>query len=314
MRHFTLKQLRYFTVAGELSSVTLAARKLHVSQPSITAAIRQMEESSGLQLFVRHHAQGLSLTSSGRQLWARTRQLLRDADDLERFTLSLGEEIAGELRLVAFPTFAPVFLPQLLRRYTETYGSVSLHCDEMIQGDIVTGLSEGVYELAFTYDLQIPANIEFTPLYSFPPYAVVAEGHPLGQRKRISLRELIDYPMVLLDWPQSREYFLSIFESRKLTPRVAYRARSLDMIRGLVASGFGFSLFNTPLTSRETFDGGRLRALWLQDDAQPLSMGIACVKGVRPSPAAQAMKQLALQTELPAAALDDSEAVRTPSQ
>ncbi|MFC3283022.1 LysR family transcriptional regulator [Litchfieldella rifensis] len=297
MRHFTLKQLRYFVVAGDLSSVTQAAKQLHVSQPSISAAIQQIEETSGLQLFVRHHAQGLSLTPAGKQLLVRAKQLLRDAEGLERFAVSLGEEIAGELRLVAFPTFAPVFLPQLLRRYADHYPAVSLQCDEMNQADIVQGLGKGDYELAFTYDLQIPESVDFTPLYRFPPYAVVAASHPLGQRDSIRLAELAEFPMVMLDWPLSREYFLSIFSHQGLTPAVAHRAKSMDMIRGLVANGFGFSLFNTPLPALDASDSGRLKALHLEDEAPALSMGIACLRGLRLSPAAEAMHRLACDAE-----------------
>lgn len=297
MRRFTLKQLRYFVVAGELSSVTQAARKLHVSQPSISAAIQQIEHVTTLQLFVRHHAQGLSLTPSGRQLLMRARQLVRDAEALEKFAVSLGEEVAGELRLVALPTFAPLFLPQLLRRFANRHPAVSLYCDEMTQVGIVRGLCQGDYELAFTYDLEIPDEIDFTPLYRFPPYAVVAADHPLSERDSIALRELVAYPMVLLDWAQSREYFLSIFERHGLSPTVAHRAKSMDMLRGLVANGFGFSLFNTPLSVLERFSDADLKALPLEDDAAALSLGIACLRGLRLAPAAEAMYQLANDIE-----------------
>lgn len=293
MRQFTLKQLRYFVIAGELSSVTQAARKLHVSQPSISAAIQQIEEITGLQLFVRHHAQGLSLTPSGKQLMARAHQLLGEAEALEKYALSLGEEIGGELRLVAFPTFAPAFLPQLLRRYADGHPSVSLYCDEMNQVDIVRGLRQGDYELAFTYDLEVPEEIEFTPLYRFPAYAAVAASHPLGERDSVGLAELVTWPMMLLDWPLSREYFLSIFTNHGLSPAVAHRAKSMDMVRGLIANGFGFSLFNTPLAALAGPDGGGLKPLPLEDDAPPLSMGIACLRGLRLGPAAEAMYRLA---------------------
>ncbi|MBY5924750.1 MULTISPECIES: LysR family transcriptional regulator [unclassified Halomonas] len=297
MRPFTLKQLRYFVVAGELSSVTQAARKLHVSQPSISAAIHQIEEATGLQLFVRHHAQGLSLTPTGRQLLTRARQLLRDAEGLEKFAASLGEEVGGELRLVAFPTFAPLFLPQLLRQFADRHPAVSLYCDEMTQVDIVNGLQQGDYELAFTYDLEIPDDIAFIPLYRFPAYAVVAEDHPLSEKDRIGLAELATYPMVLLDWPLSREYFLSIFSHHQLLPHVAHRAKSMDMLRGLLANGFGFSLFNTPMSAFSAADNARLKALALEDDAQPLTMGLACLRGLRLSPAADAMRQLAQEID-----------------
>ncbi|NWN82959.1 MAG: LysR family transcriptional regulator [Halomonas sp.] len=293
MRKFTLKQLRYFVVAGELSSVTQAARRLHVSQPSISSAIQQIEESMGLQLFVRHHAQGLSLTPTGKQLLLRARQLLHDAEGLEKFAASLGEEIGGELRLVAFPTFAPVFLPQLLRRFADRHPAVSLYCDEMTQVDIVRGLGQGDYELAFIYDLQIPEGIDFTPLYHFPPYAVVAADHPLSQRESVTLKELTTHPMVMLDWPLSREYFLSIFTQHGLSPRVAHRVKSMEMLRGLVANGFGFSLFNIPLNAFESSGGNQLKALTLEDEARPLRLGIACLRGLRLAPAAEAMYLLA---------------------
>ncbi|MCM2131254.1 LysR family transcriptional regulator [Larsenimonas rhizosphaerae] len=298
MRQFTLKQLRYFVVAGELGSVTGAAKQLYVSQPSISAAIHQIEEMTGLQLFVRHHAQGLSLTPSGRQLMTRARQLLRDSDNLMQYAMSLGDTIAGELKLVAFPTFAPVFLPRLLRKYADAYPDVNLSCHEMTQEDILKGLHNGEYELAFAYDLQLPQEIEFTPLSRFPPYAVVAEDHPLARQGSVSLARLIEHPMVLLDWPQSREYFLSLFEAEGIVPDIIYRAKSLDMIRGLVANGFGFSLFNTPLTTDKAFDGKRLVALTLEEDARPLSMGIASLRHLTLSPAAEAMRQLASRTDL----------------
>ncbi len=265
--------------------------------PSPPSRPPQIEETTGLQLFVRHHAQGLSLTPAGKQLLVRAKQLLRDAEGLERFAVSLGEEIGGELRLVAFPTFAPVFLPQLLRRYADRYPAVSLQCDEMNQADIVAGLGKGDYELAFTYDLQVPESIDFTPLYRFPPYAVVSITDPLASRDSVRLAELVKYPMVMLDWPLSREYFLSIFSLLGLSPTVAHRAKSMDMIRGLVANGFGFSLFNTPLTTLDAFDGGRLKALTLGDEAPPLSMGIACLRGLRLSPAAEAMHRLVCNVE-----------------
>ncbi|MGC3872403.1 LysR family transcriptional regulator [Halomonas sp. GXIMD04776] len=311
MRKFTLKQLRYFVVAGELSSVTQAAGKLHVSQPSISAAIQQVEEITGLPLFVRHHAQGLSLTPAGKQLLLRARQLLHDAEGLEKFAASLGEEIGGELRLVAFPTFAPVFLPKLLRRFVDRHPAVSLYCDEMTQVDIVRGLGQGDYELAFTYDLQIPEEIDFTPLYRFPPYAVVAIDHPLSSRDSISLKELVTHSMVLLDWPLSREYFMSIFTHHGLSPKVAHRAKSMDMLRGLVANGFGFSLFNTPLSVFESLNGGRLKALILEDEAPPLSLGIACLGGLRLAPAAEAMRQLACNPEALAEIFTQIEALPT---
>ncbi|MCW0014735.1 LysR family transcriptional regulator, partial [Burkholderia pseudomallei] len=66
--HYSLRQLRYFVVTAETLSFTAAARRLHISQPSISTALADLEASFGVQLFIRHHASGLSLTQAGRRL------------------------------------------------------------------------------------------------------------------------------------------------------------------------------------------------------------------------------------------------------
>ncbi len=286
--HFTLKQLRYFTAAGDMSSVTRAAEALHVSQPSISSAIIHLEDVTGLQLFVRHHAQGLSLTPSGQQFICKAKHLLGEAEGLAQYANTLGEEVSGSLKIVGFPTFTPILVPGLIKAFMDAYPAVRMQCDEMHQKDIIQGLTDGRYELALTYDLQIPAGVEFEPLIEFPPYAVLGEHHPLADRDEVSLAELAEYPMVVLDWPMSREYFFSLFLSLELEPNFAYQAQSTGMVRGLVGNGFGYSLFNTPMVNNLALDGTELRAIPLKEKLRPLRMGIARLSQFRLTPAAEA--------------------------
>ncbi|GGK55802.1 LysR substrate-binding domain-containing protein [Amphritea balenae] len=286
--NFTLKQLRYFTTAGEFGSVTKAAETLHVSQPSISSAVLHLEEVTGLQLFVRHHAQGLSLTPAGRQFILKAKQLLSDAEGLGHYANTLGEDIAGTLRIIGFPTFTPMMLPSLMRKFTETYPDASIQCDEGHQKEIIQQLADGRYELALTYDLQIPADIEFEPIVEFPPYAVLAADHPLADKEELSLEELAEYPMILLDWPMTRDYFFSLFLSQDLEPDFAYRAQSLGMVRGLVSNGFGYTLFNTPLVNKMALDGTELKAIPLRGNLRPLRLGVAKISQFRLTPVAEA--------------------------
>lgn len=286
--NFTLKQLRYFAKAGEFGSVTKAAEALHVSQPSISSAVLHLEEVTGLQLFVRHHAQGLSLTPAGREFIRKANQLLADADGLGRYANTLGKDVAGTLRIVGFPTFTPMLLPSLMKRFTETYPDASIQCDESHQGDIIQSLMDGRYELALTYDLQLPYDIDFEPIMEFPAYAVLAQDHPLAQRDELELQELAEYPMVLLDWPMTREYFYSLFLSQDLEPNFAYRAQSLGMVRGLVSNGLGYTLFNTPLVNNKALDGSELKAIPLSGNLRPLRLGVAKISQFKLTPVADA--------------------------
>ena len=286
--HFTLKQLRYFVTAGEYGSVTKAAKELFVSQPSISSAILHIEETTGLDLFIRHHAQGLSLTPDGSRFLIQAKQLLEEADNLGRFASSLSNDISGHLRFVSLPTFAPIILPGVMRRFNDTYPDVQLNCDEADQEKILAGLLEGRYEFAVTYDLQLPNELAFTPIIEFPPYVMLPLGHPLAQETSVSISQLAQHPMILLDWPMSRDYFYSLFLTEGVEPQIAYRANSLAMVRGLVANGLGFALFNTPLASDTSLDGHKIVMLPLSGNPRPTLLGVASLKEVRSTPAAKA--------------------------
>jgi len=290
--NFTLKQLRYFVLAGEHSSVTKAAEAMFVSQPSISSAIHHLEDVTGLQLFIRHHAQGLTLTSQGWQFFHKAKNLLKEADELGQFANTLGKEVSGTLNLVGFPTFTSLMMPGILKQFVGRYPEVNVHCDEMHQGKLIQGLQSSEYELAITYDMQLPASIEFTPLISMPPYAVVSRDHPLAERKSVSLKELAKLPMVTLDWPMSREYFSSLFLSQGLEPNYAYKAHSLGMVRGMVGNGFGYSLFNSPAVSNIALDGSEFVSLPLEEELMPLVMGIARLEQSRLTPAGNAFIEM----------------------
>jgi len=294
----TLKQLRYFVCAGENASVTKAAKAMFVSQPSISSAILHIEEQTGLDLFIRHHAQGLSLTPGGQRFLVKAKQLLEEADNLGKFATSLSEEVSGSLRFVSLPTFAPILLPSIMRKFVDLYDHVQVQCDEADQEKIIADLMSGKYEFALTYDLQLPAELEFTPLVEFPPYVMLAADHKLAKRPHLDIKDLAPEPMVLLDWPLSRDYFYSLFLSAGLEPSFAYKAKSLAMVRGLVANGFGYSLFNTPLASNATMDGNEIVQVPLvskQGQHRPMSLGVVSVKGLRLSPVTKAFIEVVKQ-------------------
>src|SRR5260221_14770774 len=108
---YTLKQLGYFLAAGEHGSITGAAQAINVSQASISAALSHLEAVLGVQLFLRRHAQGLSLTPAGRDLLREARRLLAQAGELQRHARALGGAAAGTLEIGGLLRLAPALLP-----------------------------------------------------------------------------------------------------------------------------------------------------------------------------------------------------------
>lgn len=289
--NYTLKQLRYFVAAGDTGSVTKASARVHVSQPSISAAIAHLEAVFGLQLFIRHHAQGLSLTSSGRRMLGEAKRLLTQAEGLHQYASELGDSLAGQLDVGCFTTLAPILMPALIKDFCARYPQMRIRCHEAHQEDLLDGLMGGRFEVGLTYDLNVGDDFAFDPVASFPPYAVLPPEHPLARRGRVSIAELIEEPMVLLDLPHSRDYFRSIFLSLGLEPRIEHRTASPHMVRGLVANGFGYSLLNARLTHDRALDGKPFRAVPLSDDIEPLRVGVVTTAGGRPTRAAAAFAE-----------------------
>ena len=276
---FTLRQLEYFVAVGEAGSIALAAEKIRVSSPSISAAIGQLEDEFGLQLFVRKHAQGLSLTQAGRQFLDHARHVLTEADRLNRLAGALSGEVQGPLRLGCLLTFAQLIVPHLRRQFETRYPEVRVSQSERDQQQIFEGLRRGELDIALTYDLEIPADLRFVPLVELAPYAMLAEGHPLARQSEVSVEDLQDEPMVLLDLPMSADYFLSFFKAAGLRPNIAERTRDMAVMRSLVGNGFGYAIANVRLLNDLAPDGRRLRFVPLKGPVRPMVLGLLMTEG-----------------------------------
>jgi DNA-binding transcriptional LysR family regulator len=280
---FTLRHLTYFVGVADAGGITGAARSLHVSQPSISAALAQLERSLGLQLFLRHHAQGMSLTPAGRRLLGQARQLIAHADELRLAALDLGGGLAGQLDLGCFITFAPWIVPGLLRGFSRQFPEAKVRLQEAHVQGVLDALRNGQSEIALTYDLDLGPDILFEPLGDVPLHAVLPAGHRLARQRQVRLAELATEPLVLLGLPQSREYFLSVFYALRLEPRIAYETGSFEMVRGLVANGLGYSIMHSRPPSECSLDNRRLAYRPLAEAVRPTALGLARLNQLRPT-------------------------------
>lgn len=280
-RPFTLRQLEYFVAVGETGSILLASEAINVSSPSISAAIAQLEAEFGLQLFIRRHAKGLSLTQAGRQLLVLAKEVLAGADAMTRLAADLTETVQGPLALGCLLTFAQMIVPQLRRQFETLYPGVRVRQCELHQQEIFDQLRGGQIDLALTYDLEIPADLHFEPLVALPPYVLMAQDHPLADLPAVSVERLKPFPMVLLDLPYSSDYFLSFFHRAGIKPLVAERTRDMAAMRSLVANGYGYGIANIRPLGDLSPDGKPLRFVPLLGPVRPMHMGLLMVEGAQ---------------------------------
>ncbi|MBR2689434.1 MAG: LysR family transcriptional regulator [Aquamicrobium sp.] len=272
---FTLRQLEYFVAVGEAGSIAKAAEQVNVSPPSISASIAQLETEFGVQLFVRKHSHGLSLTAGGRVFLKEAARLLADADALHDVAGDIAEKVRGPLAIGCLLTFAQIILPALRRRFEESYPDVRVRQFERNQGQLLEMLQRGEIDAALTYDLELSQDMAFEPVMQLPAYVMLPPGHALAGRESIAPEELVDQPMVLLDLPFSREYFLSAFQQKGLRPYIAERTGDIAVMRSMVANGFGYGIANMRPLNTLSPDGKPLVFVPLGGDIRPLTMGIA---------------------------------------
>lgn len=272
---FTLRQLEYFVAVGEAGSIAKAAEQVNVSPPSISASIAQLETEFGVQLFVRKHSHGLSLTAGGRVFLKEAARLLADADALHDVAGDIAEKVRGPLAIGCLLTFAQIILPALRRRFEESYPDVRVRQFERNQGQLLEMLQRGEIDAALTYDLELSQDMAFEPVMQLPAYVMLPPGHVLAGRESIAPEELVDQPMVLLDLPFSREYFLSAFQQKGLRPYIAERTGDIAVMRSMVANGFGYGIANMRPLNTMSPDGKPLVFVPLGGDIRPLTMGIA---------------------------------------
>lgn len=272
---FSFRQLEYLVAVGEAGTIAMAAQRVNVSSPSISSAISQLETDLGLQLFVRHHAQGLSLTPGGRRVFIAAKQILSDANGLTDLANDILETARGPIAIGALSTLAPIVSARLRRSFEAAYPDATVSLKEGSQTHLLRMLGQAEIDVAITYDLDIPKDIQFEPVATLPPYVMLAKDHPKAARPALNLAELEDEPLILLDLPLSRDYFLSLFHDCGLRPNIAARTSDMSMVRSLVANGFGFGLVNMRSRSDLAPDGETLVTRPLTGPVRPVVLGLA---------------------------------------
>jgi len=274
-QRITLRQLEYVVAVGELGSITAASAKVNVSSPSISAAISQLEMDMGVQIFVRRHAQGLSLTSSGRRLFDEAKVILNKVQNLGAVADDTEGKLRGTLKLGCLITIAPILSANIRRRFEDMYPETEIILYEAHQADLLAMLDRAEIDLALTYDLGIASDTVFVDVATLPPYVLLGADHPLAAASELAIGELVEHPMVLLDLPLSGDYFLSMFHRLGLTPNIAVRTKELPVLRSLVANGYGYGLLNVRTRAAVAPDGLPLVFTPLKGDHQPMQLGIA---------------------------------------
>ena len=192
-----------------------------------------------------------------------------------------------KLGIGCFHTFGPYILPDLLERLRREDPAVEI---KLVEGDhrrVLESLRAGETDLAVLYDIDLGDDISCETLTELKPYVLLAEGHDLADKSELTPEDLAPEPMVLLEAPPSRDYFLSVFEEAGIEPTIGFRSTSFEMVRGLVGHGLGYALLATKPASAMTYDGRAVVSRPLVTDVEASGIVLARKASVTPSDIAE---------------------------
>jgi DNA-binding transcriptional LysR family regulator len=188
-----LRLIRYFVAVAELENVTRAAERLRISQPSLSAAIKQLEAQLGVSLLARS-GRRVTVTPAGELLLARGRELLEHADRVAEEVRARGATEAGRLRLGLSPTARYGAGPRLLAACAERAPALMLYTSEDTTGALLRDVAAGRLEAAVTFcaPATVPAGVELELLEEAPAVVHLPATHPLAGRDAITPADLAD--------------------------------------------------------------------------------------------------------------------------
>lgn len=285
----TLTQLNYFAECAKTLNMTAASQQLHVAQSAVSTAISHLERSLGATLFIRQHSKGLILTAAGESLLHDTHRLFGLLTDTIESIQADQDEIRGSITVACFNTLTPFLLPQLLALLQERHPGLTVDVLEGNYEENLAALRGGRAEIAIGYDLTTPEGIEAEVIAAISPHVILHTEHPLANRTEVALAELANDPLVLLDLPDSSDYFLRLLADAGITPHIKYRTRNYEAVRSLVAMGYGFSILNQRPSIRETYTGERTVIVEISDAVRSLNVTVSSLAQVERTARARAV-------------------------
>lgn len=187
----------------------------------------------------------------------------------------------NRLNIACFHTFGPYILPEMIQRMTARDANLEIGLVEGDQRRVQESLLAGETEVALLYDIDLADGIDTTQLTQLEPYVLLAEGHPLAEKPVLEPADLAGHPMILLTSPPSPDYFTGIMRDAGTAPTIAYRSSNLEMVRGMVGHGLGYSILATKPASSITYDGRALVQRALKAQASPSRVVLGTRKGAR---------------------------------
>lgn len=285
-----LRDLRYFVALADTRHFGKAAQRSFVSQPTLSAQLKKLENYLGVQLIERQPRK-VTLTEMGQRILPLARRILQESDEIVSLARNEHDPLSGKLNVAFIPTIGPYLLPLVARKLRKQLPDLKLMLYEYQTQPLLEKLRAGEIELGILA-LPVPLDgLEARELYHEPFTVALPNQHALAKRTHVKLDDLTGETLLLLeDGHCLRDQALDVCSMVSVKQNEDYRATSLETLRQMVAAGLGITLL-PQLATRGPFGSGHgltvksfakpipartVGAVWRKSSARAVAINAVC--------------------------------------
>jgi LysR family carnitine catabolism transcriptional activator len=292
-----INQVIAFSAVARTGSFAEAAIQLHLSQPTLSIAIKNLEESLGGKLLART-TRAVSLTPEGKAFYPVAKRLITDWEQSLQDVRNHFKLLRGKLDIAAMPTYTINLLPSILASFHRQYPGINVTVHDVIAEDVVEMVREGRCELGITFEPQDADDLDFEALFTDRFIAILPAKHPLLEQQRLRWIEFLEHPQISLQRPAGTRVLIDqALTEKALTLTPVFESQQLVSIGRMVREGLGLSV--VPSSSRAQMEEMGLHCRAISSPIIIHKLGIVTRRQQALSTAAQAIRSLIKEAPTP---------------
>lgn len=255
MNRLNLRHLEAFAAIATIGNFTRAAQALHISQPALTVQIRQLEQTLGVRLLDRN-TRTVKVTRIGQQLSPVVERILREIDAVRDHAHELAAGTRGLVSVAAIPSACAIVLPRIIAAFRGANPGILVALKDVTSPRVLTMVKNDEVDLGIGSFTDADPALQVAPLFTDHMRAVIPKHGPLAQQRSVRLKDLVNYPLILMD-PQTSVRMLvdRAFESIGHFPAPAYEVTYMSSVVGMVKAGLGVALLPSATLEIEELSG-----------------------------------------------------------
>jgi len=283
--NLNLRHLEALVAIARTGNFTRAAQALHISQPSLTVQIHQLEETLGVRLLDRN-TRSVKLTQIGKQLTPVIQRLVRELESVVANAKELSTGDRGLVTVAALPSISSTILPRIIARFREQSPGIDVALKDVVAARILTLVKNEDVDFGIGSISDADPDIYTTPLFTDRMRIIFLPGSPLEHKRIVTLKLLTDLPLILMDQQSSvRTLIDRAFEAIGHYPVPAYEVTYMSTAVGMVKAGLGITFL--PSSALEVSELSGVRSRVLNHPALTRKIVVAQKTGRSLSPAAE---------------------------